>query len=92
MLAKVVVLAHRTNRTTTTCVHRSCTAAVKIRIYSVPLTDSIEGIDLRAYDLRPGHVYDIGSRLAELLIVSGYAEPEMPREDLHTSADKRRRD
>jgi hypothetical protein len=63
---------------------------VRIRIFSVPLTDSIEGLDLRSYDLRPGHVYDIGPRLAELLIVSGYAEPEIPREDLDPGADERR--
>jgi hypothetical protein len=52
--------------------------------------------DLTYRNIRPGdlqgHAYDIGSRLAELLIVSGYAEPEMPREDFHTGADTRRRD
>jgi hypothetical protein len=42
----------------------------------VPLTDSIEGIDLRHYGFCEGRIYDVGLRLAELLIVLGYAEPE----------------
>jgi hypothetical protein len=42
----------------------------------VPLTNSIEGIELRHYGFCEGHIYDVGLRLAELLIVLGYAEPE----------------
>jgi len=42
----------------------------------VPLTDSIEGIDVRHYAFCEGQIYDVGLRLAELLIVLGYAEPE----------------
>jgi hypothetical protein len=51
-------------------------AAMRIRIRRVPLTDSIEGIDVRHYAFCEGQIYDVGLRLAELLIVLGYAEPE----------------
>lgn len=38
----------------------------------------MEGFDLRSFE--PNHVYDVGHRLADLLIVMDYAEPEMRRE------------
>jgi hypothetical protein len=62
---------------------------MRIRIRRVPLADSIEGIDLRHFRFCEGQVYDVGPRLAELLIVLGYAEPEN-RED--HAADARRTD
>jgi hypothetical protein len=36
----------------------------------------LQGLDLPRLEL--GEVYKVGPRLAELLIVCGYAEPEMP--------------
>jgi hypothetical protein len=61
---------------------------MRIRIRSVPPTDSIEGIDLRHYGFCEGHVYEVGLRLAELLIVLGYAEPDR-RENRATAAGNR---
>lgn len=48
---------------------------MRIRISKVP-TAAVEGIRVEHYGFCEGHVYDIGLRLAELLIVLGYAEPE----------------
>jgi hypothetical protein len=49
---------------------------VKIWIRKLP-PDSLEGYDLRSYQFRAGHTCDVGRRLGEVLIVSGYAMPEM---------------
>jgi hypothetical protein len=61
---------------------------MRIRIRRVPPTDSMEGIDLRHYGFCEGHAYDVGLCLGELLVVLGYAEPEL-REDDATAAYKR---
>ena len=61
---------------------------MRIRIHRVPLTSSIEDFDLSHYAFCEGHVYEIGQRLAELLIVLGYAEPERV-EDRASTENKR---
>lgn len=48
---------------------------MRIRISRVP-TVAVEGIRVEHYGFCEGHVYDIGPRLAELLLVLGYAESE----------------
>jgi hypothetical protein len=50
---------------------------VRIRIIKRPTTGDcdLEGFDVSHFQV--GEVYDLGPRLAELLIVCGYAEPEM---------------
>ena len=39
---------------------------------------SVEGFDLRRFE--QDHVYDVSPIMAEVLIVTGYADPEMRRE------------
>lgn len=54
---------------------------MRIRMIKVPSNGNrdLEGFDLSRFEV--GHVYEIGPRLAELLIVCGYAEPEMRKRD-----------
>jgi hypothetical protein len=49
---------------------------MKVRIKRVPPTRILEGIDLRPYGLREGAVHDLEPRVAKLLILWDYAEPE----------------
>ena len=63
---------------------------VKIRIRQLPEDrKNVEGFDLRSFEAN--HVYDVSPRLAELLIVMSYAEPEMRRRVERDTADDRRR-
>jgi hypothetical protein len=62
---------------------------VKIRIRKVPPSTFLEGYDLRPYDFRAGYVYELDRRLGEVLIVWGYAEPEMRSKDRDQAADKK---
>jgi hypothetical protein len=64
---------------------------VRIRIRKVPPSTQLEGFDLRPFAFREGGVYDVGHPLAEVLIVWGYAEPEMRRPDREAIPDKPRR-
>jgi hypothetical protein len=48
---------------------------MRIRIRKVPPSE-LEGLDLRPFAFREGSVYDVGVRLAEVLIFLGFAEPE----------------
>jgi hypothetical protein len=57
----------------------------------VPPTDSLEGFDLTPYQFQAGQVYDVPSRLAEVLVLWGYAELEMRRKSRDQAADKKRR-
>jgi hypothetical protein len=54
---------------------------VRVRIIKPPTSDDcdLEGFDVSRFEI--GKVYDVGPRLGELLIVCGYAEPEMRRHD-----------
>ena len=61
---------------------------MKVKMRGVPPTDSLEGFILPPYHLQAGHVYDVPSRLAEVLILWGYAELEMRSDD--EAADKKR--
>ncbi len=53
----------------------------RIRIIKPPAKDDsdLHGLDLPRMEL--GKVYEVGPRLAELLIVCGYAAPEMPQHE-----------
>lgn len=64
---------------------------MKVRIRWVPPTRTLEGFDLSAYHFEAGHIYDLPSRLAEVLVLWGYAELEMRREPRAEAADKKRR-
>jgi len=50
---------------------------MRIRITALPDDPRIEGVDLQ--HLRIGHVYDLDYQLAQLLVVLGFAVPEMRR-------------
>jgi len=60
---------------------------VRIRILQRPTAgdSDLEGFDVAGFNV--GQVYDVGPRLAELMIVCGYAEPEMRQRD--RAADKK---
>jgi len=57
----------------------------------VPPTGSLEGFDLTPYHFQAGQVYDVPSRLAEVLVLWGYAELELRRKSRDEAADKKRR-
>lgn len=57
----------------------------------VPPTGSLEGFDLAPYHFQAGQVYDVPSRLAEVLVLWGYAELEMRRRSRAEAPDKKRR-
>ena len=60
---------------------------VRIRITDLPADrNELEGFDLRG--LENNHVYDVSTRLAELLIVMSYAAPEMRRSAGDTADDR----
>jgi hypothetical protein len=46
---------------------------MRVRIVSKPTTDCIDGIQLHHF--RTGVEYELGSGLAELMIVEGWAQP-----------------
>jgi hypothetical protein len=54
---------------------------VRIRILKRPARGDcdLEQFDVSSFEV--GRVYDVGHRLGELLIVCGYAEPEMRQRD-----------
>jgi hypothetical protein len=59
---------------------------MKVRITEKPTIDCIDGIHLHRF--HPGFEYEVGARLAELLIVEGWGEPIVgepaPRRDVQT--------
>ena len=58
----------------------------------VPPTGRLEGFDLTPYHFQAGQVYDVPSRLAEVLVLWGYAALEMRRKAPNeAAADKKRR-
>jgi hypothetical protein len=63
------------------------TPTVKIHIRKVPPTGWIEGIDLRHYQFCEGNVYELGPRLAQLLIVWGYAGLDRRAKDRDQATD-----
>ncbi len=62
---------------------------LQIWVKRLPHDKQLEGFDLRSYE--PHRVYDVGSPLAELLIVTGYAVLEMRRVERAAAADGPRR-
>jgi hypothetical protein len=62
---------------------------LRIRIIKIPTERYLEDCDVS--DLTVGSTYDLGPRFAELLIVSGYAEPEMRRVHVATAPEHDRR-
>ena len=68
-------------------VHRG--VILQIWIKRLPHDRDLEGFDLRLFE--PNRVYEVGGRLAELLLVMGYAEPERRRFERDTAADGHRR-
>jgi hypothetical protein len=67
------------------------TQPTKIKMRGVPPTGSLEGFDLTPYHFQAGEVYDVPSRLAEVLVLWGYAELEIRRKSRDEAADKKRR-
>jgi hypothetical protein len=57
---------------------------VRVRITKPPSASDcdLEGFDVSRFQV--GQVYDLGPRLAELLVVCGYAELEMRQSDRPT--------
>jgi len=51
---------------------------VKVRIIKQP-SGFLNGVSLRSY--RVGHTYDMPSTLATFLVIEGFAEVEMRRDD-----------
>lgn len=62
---------------------------LRIRITRLPTERFLEGFDLSRYEV--GQTYDVGPRLAELMIVMDYAAPEMRRSDRGNAADGQER-
>ena len=60
---------------------------MRILICRVPPTGSVEGIDLSHHAFSPGHIYEVGRYVAELLISGGYAQPARRQDDLSLPAD-----
>ena len=52
-------------------------SALRIRIIRRPVPTDVEGYDVR--HLEVGEVYDVGPRLADLLVIGGYGMVEMRR-------------
>ena len=47
---------------------------MKVRVLRVPPSRALEGIDLRPYKLKEGHVYDLEPEVAKVLLVWKYVE------------------
>ena len=63
---------------------------MRIRIRKVPPSGNLEGFDLRSHQFKAGKVYEVPSRLAEILILWGYSEPEMRGQNRDRAADSKR--
>ena len=55
------------------------TVILRIRITKRPVPTELEPFDISRFEV--GKVYEVGPRLAEVLIVAGYAEPEIRTND-----------
>ena len=62
---------------------------LRIRIKKLPNRKASEPFEVAHFVV--GQMYDVGPRLAEYLIISGYAEPEMRAVDRAAENPKRRR-
>jgi NADH:ubiquinone oxidoreductase subunit B-like Fe-S oxidoreductase len=62
---------------------------MRVRMVKRPTTGDcdLEGFDVSRFEV--GEVYEVGPRLAELLIVCGYAEPEMRPRDRAAEQSRR---
>jgi hypothetical protein len=61
---------------------------MRVRIRRLPPAHLLEGFDLRTHQLEVGQVYELGQRLSEVLVVSGYAEYEMRDRDRNRGEDE----
>ena len=52
---------------------------LRVRITKKPVPKELEPYDVSRFEV--GKVYEVGPRLAEVLIVAGFAEPEMRTKD-----------
>jgi len=52
---------------------------LRVRITKRPVPTELEPYDVSRFEV--GKVYEVGPRLAEALIVAGFAEPEMRTKD-----------
>jgi hypothetical protein len=57
-----------------------------VRIKRLPQERYLEGFDLSRYEI--GKIYEVGARLAELLVILGYADPRARRADRDIAADR----
>ena len=64
---------------------------MRVRITKPPSKSDcdLEGFDVSRFVV--GQVYDVGARLGELLILCGYAEPEMRWRDIAADQPERRK-
>lgn len=70
--------------------YQSTTLGVRVRIKKIPTATDAEQFDLSRF--RVGETYEVGPRLAEYLMVCGYAEPvDAPPLDLAADKPKKRR-
>jgi hypothetical protein len=63
---------------------------VRVRILKRPTPNDcdLKGFDVSHFEI--GHVYEVGARLWELLVVCGYAEPELRRDHAADKPAKRK--
>ena len=59
---------------------------MRVRIVKKPVAADLEGFDVSFFEV--GLVYEVGPTLGTLLIVAGYAEPEMRRSDRTSDQQK----
>ena len=52
---------------------------MRVRITKKPVPTELDPYDVSRFEV--GKVYEVGPRLAEVLIVAGFAEPEMRGKD-----------
>jgi hypothetical protein len=61
---------------------------VHVRITKTPVPNELEPYDVSRFEV--GKVYEVGPRLAEVLIVAGFAEPESRTKDRAASKRPKR--
>ena len=62
---------------------------MRVRITKQPVATELEPYDVTRFEV--GKVYDVGPRLAEVLIVAGFAEPEMRAKDRPATTPRHRK-
>src|SRR4030081_976728 len=51
---------------------------MRVKVLRIPTRDELDGIDLRRF--LPGHKYEVGNRIGELMLAEGWAEPLLDNE------------